>query len=130
MEIGVIFDSRQPGHLAPQITYVNRGPTLCDRIADIPPVERMDSTYSTYHFTAPILPKGFTFASSQINPCADRVFTARATVKEEYADHEAMGGFGPSRTPPRISFKLIPARGPMGEKSTTFSWPNHTTHHR
>ena len=110
-EVGVIFEWNRPGHVRPETTYVNHGAILRGRIADIPPGKWIDSAYTTYRCMGPMLYRGFTFNAVRLGGADATIRTNTGSIKAEYNDQDILDGFGPSRVPPRIAFKLKPARG-------------------
>ena len=108
-DVGVIFHSMSPSHAAMEGSYVNHGAILCERILDLPPGDRLDATYSTYHAMGPMLAKGFTYSTAATieSQVPQRKHNRETT---EYIDQDILDGFDPSRIPPRVAFKLQPAR--------------------
>ena len=115
-----MLDVRQFGHAAPELNYVNHGPIICDKVTATAPGERMDQSYSTYYAMGPMLPKGFTFANHGGGTHTESSHVDRDNAKQEYAERDVLGRFDPSRIPPRVAFKLIPARGAIESEITDF----------
>ena len=54
--------------------------------------------------------KGFSFKSHWARPADESIRATLMLKTQEYADRDKLGGFGPSRIPPRAASKLEPAR--------------------
>ena len=108
----------QSGHSFPEGTYVNHGDILCDRINEISQGEWLDSTRSTYYAMGPMLPKGFRFANPIEKLTNEVIHTARVDSTHQYIDQDVLGGFDPSRVPPRIASKLMSSRGAIHREIT------------
>ena len=119
----MIIDTQQPGRQWPHNTYVNHGSILCERIPDMPTENKLDATHSTYYHMGPMLSKGFTFNLYSHEPTEAPIFSTRESRKEEYCDQDILGGSGPSGIPPRIAFKLAPARVAIEREITDLLQP-------
>ena len=86
------------------------GSLICDRISEFSPADRLDPTYSTYYSMGPMIANGFKFGIRPNVPPAETIRATRTLNTSEYVDHDILGGFGPSRMPPRVAFKLLTAR--------------------
>ena len=114
LDIGVVFGGQQPGHVIPEGTYVNHGSLMCDRIAESPPGDRLEATYSTYYAMGPMLEKGFSCGNRWTCPSPERIHMARESKTQEYVDQDILDGFAPSRIPSRVAFELAPTRAAVG----------------
>ena len=110
MDVGVVIDAQHPGHATVEGTFVNHGSILCERITDVSTGNRLDSTSTTFPVMGPMLADGFKFglADQLMNP--HTAFESRRIPPSEYVDQDILDGFDPSRIPPRVAFKLLPAR--------------------
>ena len=123
MDIGMIIDTHQPGHQWPHSTYVNYGSLICERLPDISAGSQLDATHSTYYHMGPMLPKGFTFTLHAQDRTDALILATRESQKKEYLDQDILDGFDPSRIPPRIAFKLAPARAAIEREITDLLQP-------
>ena len=48
MEIGIMFDGLQSGHLFPESTFANHGALLCEDMAEMAADKWADQSYATY----------------------------------------------------------------------------------
>ena len=125
MEIRVMFDGLHPGHVFPESTYVNHGDLLCEDTTAIAADKWADQSYSTYYATGPMMPKGLSYIIHAIPPAGESIHTTRMSETQEYVGRDILGGFGPSRTPPMVAFKLVPAREEIERGITDFLRTKH-----
>ena len=110
MDLGLVINSLQPGTTRPEPTFLLNGSLICDRISDMTPGERLDQTYCNTYFMGPMLRDGFTFETQSREGVRIKEPSRKKETSHQYVDQDILGGFGPSRIPPRVAFKLSPAR--------------------
>ena len=125
VEISVMFDGQQPGHVFPESTYVNHGSILCEDTTTVAPEKWMGPTYSTYYAMGPLLPNGFNLERLPISQIGGSIRASRMSDRKEYVDQDILDGFGAFRIPPRVAFKLAPAREAIGREITDFLREKH-----
>ena len=113
-DIGMTNDSLGPGHVWPEQSYVCHGAITCEDYAATPTDSLLDRTFCTYYRMDSLPGQGNIFmenAKRLLNhPSLPTKPRQTCVKKEEYNDDDVMQHFDPSRIPPRIAFKLIPAR--------------------
>ena len=67
-----------------------------------------------------MMEKGCSFGNHLADSTAEKIQAARDSTKQEYVDHDILGGFGPSRIPPGIAPKLAPSRVAIEREITDF----------
>ena len=113
-DVGLTNDSLGPGHVWPESTYICHGAITCEDHATFPVESVLGRTFFTYYRMDSLPGQENIFlenAKLLLNhhplPLKPRKNCAK---KDEYVDDDVMQHFDPSRIPPRIAFKLIPAR--------------------
>ena len=95
-DTGLIYDSLACCTPKPELTYTCHGTLLCEDYAITPAESYLDKTFAGE------------LAVGSLSNGADQAWYQ--TKKGEYSDDDVLENFDPSRVPPRVAFRLIPAR--------------------
>ena len=124
---GVIWNALTAGQQRPQGTYVNHGTILCEDFAETPSKQLLDHTHSSYYLmeSSPHLVEPHPGSTEWMTDMKESVIhqTFLQAKKQEYSDEDILESFDPSRIPPRIAFRLPPAREAIEKEVTDLLTP-------
>ena len=126
-DTGITWDALDAVHHTPQTTYVCHGAILCEDYAVTPTNQCLDTTHFNHylmesppHLLEPY-PGSREWMGDSQGSAIHQLYLQ--TKKEEYNDDDILLNFDPSRIPPRIAFRLSPAREAIEKEVTDLLTP-------
>ena len=125
-DTGITWNALTAGQQRPQNTYVSHGTILCEDFAETPTKQCLDHTHSSYYLmeSSPHLVEPYPGSTEWMTDMKGSVnHHTFLQAKQEYSDDDVLENFDPSRIPPRIAFRLPPAREAIEKEVTDLLTP-------